>query len=177
MSRLIQLGNCRFELFFYLVCIVALKSMISESYLAAIILLPALFSFSKLYRKYKYTGIGLRLDEWIKRYRGLIWCCLQMFSIIMMVVMTVNLRVNLSWDWGKLISTAVTKVVTGEWKAREYYSRYPNNQAWLLCLTAYFKFIRFVFPPATEETFYVATILLSVTFTQITLWLVYQTAG
>lgn len=176
MSRLIQLGNCIFVLFFYLVCIVALKSMISESYLAAIILLPALFSFSKLYRKYKYTGIGLRLDEWIKRYRGLIWCCLQMFSIIMMVVMTVNLRVNLSWDWGKLISTAVTKVVTGEWKAMEYYSRYPNNQAWLLCLTAYFKFIRFVFPPATEETFYVATILLSVTFTQITLWLVYQTA-
>ncbi|MDE6603716.1 MAG: glycosyltransferase family 39 protein [Lachnospiraceae bacterium] len=176
MSRLIHVGNCISVLFFYLVCIVALKSMISESYLAAIVLLPALVGFGKLYRKYKKTDMDLRLDEEIKKYRVLIWCCLQTLSIIVMVIMTVNLRVKFSWDWGKLISTAVSKVVTGEWSAMEYYSRYPNNQAWLLCLTAYFKFIRLMIPVATEKTFYVAAILVSIAFTQITLWLVYQTA-
>lgn len=176
MSRLIKIGNCIFVLFFYLVCIVALKNMISESYLAAIFLLPVLYALWYLYRKYKFANIDLRVDEMIIKYRVPMWCCLQIFSMILMVVMTAKLRVNFSWDWGKVISTAVTKVLTGEWQAMEYYGRCHNNLPWLLCLTVYFKFVQIIIPTATEETFYLAAILLSLIFTQITLLLVYQTA-
>lgn len=176
MSRLIRLGNWIFVLFFYLVCIVALKNMISESYLAAVFLLPLLYVFWYLYRKYKDEKIDLQVDEILKKYRIPIWYGLQFFSLILMIVMSVRLHVYFSWDWGKLVSTAVTKVLTGEWEAMEYYSRYHNNQAWVLCLTAYFKFVQLIIPAATERTFYTAAILLSIFFTQITLLLIYQTA-
>lgn len=176
MSRLIRLGNWIFVFFFYLVCIVVLKNMISESYLAAIFLFPILYVFWRLYKRYQYANINLRMDEIIKKYRTPMWCVLQFLSIVIMAVMTIKLRVNFSWDWGKLISTAVTKVLTGEWEAIEYYVRCPNNKAWLLCLTAYFKFVQMIVPAATEEIFYAAANFLSIAFTQITLLLVYQTA-
>ncbi len=176
MSRLIRLGNWLFVLFFYLVCIVALKNMISESFLAAIFLLPVLCAFQYFYRKYKDADISYRMKKILRKYRVPIWCGLQVLSIILMVIMTAGLRVNFTWDWGKLISTSVTRVLTGEWRGMEYYSRYPNNQVWLLCLTAYFKFVQLIIPTATEGTFYAAANLMSIIFTQITIFLVYQTA-
>ncbi len=176
MSKLIRLGNWIFVLFFYLVCIVALKNMISESYLAAVFLFPVLYILWFLYRKYKDKKMDSRVDKILMKYKVPIWCGLQFFSAVLMVVMTVKLRENFTWDWGKLISTAVTKVLTGEWEAMEYYSRYPNNQAWLLCLTVYFKLVQWIIPVVKEGTFYTAAILLSIFFMQITVLLVYQTA-
>ena len=123
MSKLIRLGNWIFVLFFYLVCIVALKNMISESYLAAVFLFPVLYILWFLYRKYKDKKMDSRVDKILMKYKVPIWCGLQFFSAVLMVVMTVKLRENFTWDWGKLISTAVTKVLTGEWEAMEYYSR------------------------------------------------------
>lgn len=175
MCKLIRIGNWISVLFFYLVGIVALKSMILESYLSAILMMPVLYVAVSFCRRYKCRILVL-CNKLIIKYRILIWLCLQIFSVIFMFIMAIRLRVNFSWDWGKLLSTAMDKVMTGEWHSFEYYWRCANNQPWLICLTIYFKIVHRLIPSASEETFYMASVFLSVVFTQTALWLIYQTA-
>lgn len=173
MNKLIIIGNWISVLFFYIVCIVALKNMLFESYLTSIILFILICIVTHFYKNKPYF---FKINNFTDKNRTLLWAFFQLCSFILMIVMTAKLRVNFSWDWGQLILTATTKVLTGEWTSLEYYSRYPNNQPWLLCLTFYFKIIQLIIPSASEKTFYIASIAMSIIFTQATLLLFYKTA-
>ena len=161
-------------LFFYMVLIVAVRNMVSEAYLTAIFLVPILFFLICTYKKICKINRSIVYKEWIIKHRKLIWAILQILSTMVMIGFCIKLRVNISWDWGQLLRTSSTYVLSGEWDKLEYYARCSNNQPWLYCLIMFFRMILFFCPNANEMFLQSATIYLSICFTQITLLLIYK---
>ena len=79
-----------------------------------------------------------------------------------------------SWDWGKLIRTAMQIAQGGANNDPVYYLRYPNNQFWLSFLTLFFKSIRFVLGNVPDKVYTAASMLFSIALVRLSCFFIYK---
>ncbi len=154
--------------------------MIADSYLSAVLLLPLILIFTAA-RKYgagrilrKDRGAGLK--EFIIKHRLVIWAVIQLVSVAVSVLFIKKIQIRHSWDWGYILDWITSYGKTGKLGSLTYFARYPNNQAWLLFMMKYIDFFKLFGIKITGAFVDRAAAALSLCFTQITIFLIYETS-
>ncbi len=176
MKSLLKVADSIGAVLMYLAVIMALSSMISESYVSAIIAPIVLYTIlkSNLLQSTICKKLGTLLLN--KQKRIIIIIMLWLISVLVMVLITWNMRVELTWDWGRLLSTAAKFVKTGEWERLEYFAQCTNNIPWEAFLIVYFRVIHFFYPAASYDFYYTASVCMSISFVALSMLLTYESA-
>lgn len=101
---------------------------------------------------------------------------LQIISLIILFIFSYLLRVNLSWDYGQIITSAYEYARYGEIQNLAYYARYGNNQLILLFFFCYFKVMLFLIPSATISMCQAATLPINCLIIEAAIQMTYRTA-
>ena len=101
---------------------------------------------------------------------------LQIVSLIILFIFSYLLRVNLSWDYGQIITSAYEYARYGEIQNLAYYARYGNNQLILLFFFCYFKVMLFLMPSATLSMCQAATLPINCLIIEAAIQMTYRTA-
>lgn len=168
MEILKKIFNVTFLFLFFVISVIAVSTVIAECFYAGILVIPAvIFGLSFAVKRSQKAPLQPRKH---------LWPILQLVSTGVMLYFAFILAVCFSWDWGDLIRTAY-KITMGEGNPLiEYYARYPNNRFWLTCLTGLFKLIKLFVGNPSIVLCKVITVLFSVSFVQLTIFLIYKTA-
>lgn len=160
--------NWMFLILLYCVCAVAYGSLVSDAFLAALLLPLVLWGMKNLashrFRCLQKTPVRF------------IWRGMFVFSFLLMLLAAFHLQVDFTWDWGKLIRSASEITLTGELKDQIYFARYPNNQLWLACLAALFRLTKWILPTAGIQEFYYVSMVAGCVFVALTLLLLHALA-
>lgn len=97
-------------------------------------------------------------------------------AFAVMLLFSILLRVNLSWDYGQIIVSAYEWAKNGEIQNIAYYARYSNNQLMLWLMAHYFKFVLYFFPAGSIEFCKAATYPVNCFFIVLSMYITYQTA-
>lgn len=146
---------------FELILFIAVGKMASEFWMAVIatVLLSILLIILFLFANDTASSIVKDLAN-----RRSVWLIVQILSLAVLLYVAFSVRVELSWDWGQLIQSAVEYVTKGTISNRAYYARYPNNKLWLSLLIGFFQLIKMTFSNATQDTYVCASIALNCIF-------------
>lgn len=151
---------------FSMILIIVLWVMLSWSvYMAAV--LPLLASLTYIYLKKKRRILSGRTCRYL-------WYLASGCSLALLIWVSFTCKVNLTWDWGKILSSATEYTMTGKLESIEYYARYPNNQLCLICITGLFQLIRYIYPEADFDTFQNVSIVVSCLFVWATTIMIYR---
>lgn len=169
-KRLVKLCNVLFLLLFYAVAVVAYGNMVSLSFLAAL-LLPALLAGTFYLCSRRKSCSCTREIPYDK-----IWYAVYLVSFLLMMFLAYRLRVNFTWDWGKVIRSASEYTLTGKLKDKIYFARFPNNQFWYSCMIVLFKVVCRIKPGAGLQDFYMVSIALGCVCVMLTIFFIHRTA-
>lgn len=176
---LLKAGNILVIPFFCIIFIISTKEMIAKSYLSAIIVLPLILILAAA-QKYRSSKIqknsGSGIKEYITKHRLIFWIAIQIVSVLISVLFIKKIQIRHSWDWGYILDWITAYGKSGELGDLTYFARYPNNQAWLLFLMKYVDVLKLSGLKITAELVDRAAAALSLCFTQITIFLVYETS-
>lgn len=100
----------------------------------------------------------------------------QALSLVVMLAMAWLLRVNNSWDYGRVIDSAYQWATTGEISNLPYFIRYGNNQLVLVLHYLYDVLLLKIFPSASMEFCKAATLPINCLCIQVAIHLTYQIA-
>lgn len=166
-NQLAKVFNIAFSCIFYYILILAIGKMNLQSPLGALLLLPFWYLLYRVIRQEKMHVSNVDRT----------WMVLQGASTLIMLVMAYQLRVAVSWDWGQLLRTAYHYTMTGEIDNPAYFMRYPNNQFWLVCLTALFRAVFWCTSSVDFTVYKGVSMLVGILFVQAAIFLIYKTAG
>ena len=88
----------------------------------------------------------------------------QTLMFLFMLRYAFRLVPSFGWDWGGLILSASSYVLSGTVENGPYFARYPNNQFWLSVLITFFRVLKTLNPSATLEFFSSACVVLGTLF-------------
>jgi hypothetical protein len=167
-NSLKKIFNYAYLVTFYVVSVIAITTVIKDCFIAGVLAFPVMLFVIYLLLKRNRTQ-----PRNPKKY---LWPILQLISTGVMLCFAFVLAVKFSWDWGDLIRTAYEIATGQEISWLEYYARYPNNRFWLTVLTGLFKVVVFFSKEPSIVVCKVVTVFCSVTFVQLTIFLIYKTA-
>ena len=152
---------------FSIVVVMVLFDMGVEKGIVALLFLPVLAGVIWGYKKADFSG---RIPF------PFLWWILFFSSLILIPVIAYSARVELTWEYGKLILQAAEFVSTGEIADKSYLARYPNNQLWFCCLVVLFQGVRLVAPQAGIIQFHMVSIAFSCLCIWLSILLIYLSA-
>lgn len=149
---------------------IALSCMISKSVFGVILLPVLLYGIWFVMRRSVFLPAGFPYSA--------AWRALCLAGTLCMLWFACSARVELSWDWGKIIQAAGGYVADGEIGDADevYFARYPNNQFWFVILVLLFKIVRRLNPSAGQDQFYLASVVMGCLMVTGAVILLYMTA-
>ena len=168
MCKLKRIYQALFAVIFSIVMVQVLLVMIQKSLAGALLFVPVILSV--------FLFLPKQLQKLSFHYRRA-WFFLQLLSIVVMVFEMQKMELGLSWDWGAVIENAY-RYASGQNDEvnLRYFAMYPNNQFWLVCMSAFFKGVLAFFPEFGAHECKLASMVLGGILTQATLLLIYQSA-
>lgn len=168
MKFLTKTFNIAFLILFYIIALIGIATVVTDCFCAGVLVFPVmLLGLCFAVKRSKKSPLQP------KKY---LWPILQLISTGVMLFFAFSLAVSFSWDWGDLIRHAYDIAMGKGNPLVEYYARYPNNRFWLTCLTGLFKLVKVFVKEPSIVLCKGITVVFSVAFIQLTIFLIYKTA-
>lgn len=161
-------ANILYVFFVGIIFFIAVWEMMLQADLFVIIL-PLVGCLVYLYLKKKKRYFSDKTCKYI-------WYGASSIFLFLLIAVSFVCEVEPSWDWGCILQSAAEYVFDGKIERAEYYARYPNNLFCLICMTALFSVVKYIYPAAGFETFQDVSIVISCLFVWAAVWFIYFTA-